>query len=156
MGKSSKYTHYIKRTDISGQTQYDIESHFGVLYMEAKGLNDVGQSKNIYTETYADSDRLRVALPNDGVYTAQATKVTMKFLVVGVESERQTLITNFETYLREGVHTYWDTARYREFDFIVTDEIKVSDEKWHGSTPYVEITVNIQNLNGKTRAHAVS
>jgi hypothetical protein len=40
-----------------------------------------------------------------------------------------------------------------EFDFIVTDEIKVSDEKWHGSTPYVEIQVPMQNLNGETREH---
>jgi hypothetical protein len=121
--------------------------------MRAEGMNDIGKSKNIYTEGYADSDRLRVYLPNDGNYTNEATKITMHFLVVGDEASRQATIRAFETYVREGIHRYWDTARNLEFDFIVQDEIKVSDEKWHGSSPYVEIQVQMQNLNGKTRIH---
>lgn len=154
MGKSSQYNHYMKRVDVVGATTYDIEEQFdGLLYMRAEGMNDIGKSKNIYTETYADSDRLRVYLPNDGVYTNEATKITMHFLVVGDEASRQSTILAFETYVREGIHRYWDTARNLEFDFVVQDEIKVSDEKWHGSTPYVEIQVPMQNLNGSTRVH---
>ena len=156
MAKSSPYTHYIKRVDITSPAQptYDIEEHFvGLLYMRAEGMNDIGKSKNVYTETYADSDRLRVYLPNDGNYTNDATKITMHFLVVGDEASRRTTILSFETYVREGIHRYWDTARNLEFDFIVQDEIKVSDERWHGSNPYVEIQVVMQNLNGKTKEH---
>lgn len=154
MGKSSQYTHYMQRVDIENQPTYDIEEQFsGLLYMRAEGMNDIGKSKNVYTETYADSDRLRVHLPPDGNYTNDATKITMHFLVVGDEALRQATIQAFETYVREGIHRYWDTARNLEFDFIVQDEIKVSDEKWHGSTPYVEIQVQMQNLNGKTREH---
>ena len=154
MGKSSQYTHYMQRVDVASQPTYDIEEQFaGLLYMRAEGMNDVGKSKNIYTEGYADSDRLRVYLPPDGNYTNEATKITMHFLVVGDEASRQATIRAFETYVREGIHRYWDTARNLEFDFIVQDEIKVSDEKWHGSSPYVEIQVPMQNLNGKTRIH---
>ena len=154
MGKSSQYTHYMQRVDVASQPTYDIEEQFsGLLYMRAEGMNDIGKSKNVYTEGYADSDRLRVHLPPDGNYTNDATKITMHFLVVGDEASRQATIRAFETYVREGIHRYWDTARNLEFDFIVQDEIKVSDEKWHGSSPYVEIQVPMQNINGKTREH---
>lgn len=154
MGKSSKYNHYMQRTDVSGAPIYNIETQFnGLLYMKADGMNDIGKSKNVYTEDYADSDRLRVHLPNDGVYTNEATKVTMHFLVVGTDAQRQTTIRDFEEYVRKGIHKYWDDARNLEFDFIVTDEIKVSDERWHGNMPYVEISVPMQNLNGKTSPH---
>lgn len=155
MAKSSPYTHYMERVDITDSLgQIDIEEQFsGLLYMRAEGMNDVGKSKNVYTETYADSDRLRVYLPNDGNYNNDATKITMHFFVVGDKDSRQATIRAFETYVREGIHRYWDTARNLEFDFIVQDEIKVSDEKWHGSSPYVEIQVPMQNLNGKTREH---
>lgn len=154
MARSSQYTHYMQRVDIESQPIYDIEEQFaGLLYMKADGMNNIGKAKNIYTETYAESDRLRVYLPNDGVYTNEATKITMHFLVVGNETSRQATIRSFDTYVREGVHRYWDDARNLEFDFIVQDEIKVSDEKWHGSSPYVEIEVVMQNLNGKTREH---
>ena len=155
MGKSSQYTHYMERVDVTDSLgQIDIEEHFvGLLYMRAEGMNDVGKSKNIYTEGYADSDRLRVYVPTNGEYTNDETKITMHFLVVGDEASRQATILDFESYLREGVHRYWDTARNLEFDFVVQDEIKVSDEKWHGSSPYVEIQVTMQNLNGKTMAH---
>lgn len=158
MGKSSQYTHWMQRIDITGQNAIDIEDYplfKGLLYMKADGMNDIGKAKNVYTEQYADDDRMRVHLPSVSVsdYTNEATKITMHFLVVGDAAQRQATIRAFENYVREGIHRYWDDARNLEFDFIVTDEIKVSDEKWHGSSPYVEIQVPMQNLNGKTREH---
>jgi len=156
MGKSSQYTHYMKRIDVNDASTYDIESHFtGLRYMKAEGMNDIGKTKNIYTEAYADSDRLRVHIPSASIngYTNEATKITMHFLIIGDASLRQTTLKNFIDYLRLGIHRYWDDARNLEFDFIVTDEIKVSDERWHGNCPYIEITVPMQNLNGKTKVH---
>lgn len=166
MGKSSQYNHYMQRIDIANQSAINIEeysSFSGLLYMRAEGMNDVGKAKNIYTETYADSDNLRVFLPKhlssgEMVHSVsdianEATKITMHFLVVGTDSQRQTTIKNFRDYVREGVHRYWDDARNLEFDFIVTEEFKVSDERWHGSSPYVELAVTMQNLNGKTIPH---
>lgn len=155
MGKSSQYTHYMQRVDTTDSLgQIDIEEQFsGLLYMRAEGLNGIGKSKNVYTEEYADSDRLRVYLPQDTQYTNEATKITMHFLIVGTASQRQNTLANFVDYVRKGVHRYWDDARNLEFDFIVQDEIKVSDERWHGSNPYVEIAVVMQNLNGKASAH---
>ena len=154
MGRSSQYNHYMQRIDVASQQVIDIEEEFvGLLYEQAEGLNNSGKTKNVYTEEYADSDRKRFFLPPDGNYANEGTKITMKFLVVGNPVDRQNTIDRFYEYVRKGVHRYWDTARNREFEFIVQDEIKQSDERWHGSQPYVEITVTMQNLNGSTRPH---
>lgn len=154
MGRSSQYNHYMQRIDVASQQVIDIEEEFvGLLYKQAEGLNNIGKTKNVYTEEYADSDRKRFFLPPDGNYANEGTKITMKFLVVGNPVDRQNTIDRFYEYVRKGVHRYWDTARNREFEFIVQDEIKQSDECWHGSQPYVEITVTMQNLNGCTRPH---
>lgn len=154
MGRSSQYNHYMQRIDVASQQVIDIEEEFvGLLYEQAEGLNNIGKTKNVYTEEYADSDRKRFFLPPDGNYANEGTKITMKLLVVGNPVDRQNTIDRFYEYVRKGVHRYWDTARNREFEFIVQDEIKQSDERWHGSQPYVEITVTMQNLNGSTRPH---
>lgn len=169
MANSSQYHHYMQELDVYGNVENmnwdNIEELFPNLrYMKATGLNDIGKAKNIYTEDYADSDRVRVYLPGDsdtdGNLTHnvtdianESTTVKMTFLVIGTPEERQNTIVSFENYVRKGVHRYFDDARNREFDFIVTEAIRVSDEKWHGSQPYVEIEVNMKNLNGKTRQH---
>jgi hypothetical protein len=158
MSRTKRYHYYFKRIDVDSQAQRDVEndsSWAGLKYMRADGLYDMGKSKNIYTEGYADIDRLRVSLPSNGVYANEATKITMHFLIVGKASSRTSTLRSLETYLREGIHTYWDTARNLEFDFIVQDEIKQSDEKWYGDIPYVEIAVPMQNLNGRVREHTV-
>lgn len=154
MGKSSPYHHYMQRVDINNEGRKDLENDFpGLLYMKADGLYDIGKSKNIYTEEYADSDRKRFYLPEDNNYANEGTKITMHFLIVGDAESRQTTLQNFLDYVRIGVHRYWDTARQREFDFIVTDEIKISGEKWHGSNPYIELSLPMQNIYGKTWQH---
>lgn len=160
MGKSSQYNHYIQRLDSRGNVVdpqwINIEDEFpGLLYVQASGINDIGKVKNIYTEEYADSDRLRVYLPGDmehhaSMITNENVKVEMTFLIVGKPMERQQIMERFFNEIRTGIHRYWDDARNRQFDFIVTDEIKVSEEKWHGSQPYVEVQIPMQNLNGKT------
>ena len=155
MGKSSQYNHYMQRIDIPGQSVINIEDAFeGLRYVKADGLNDIGKSKNIYIEEYADSDRLRVYLPHDNNYTHESTTVSMTFLVIGNAETRRKTIENLLKEITKGIHKYWDDARNREFDFIVVDEIKISEEKWHGSQPYAEITIPMKNMNGKTSVHS--
>lgn len=149
---SSQYTHYMQRVDKDGFNVIDIESEFeGLYYLKADGMNNIGKAKNVYTEDYADSDRLRYYVPDDNNYANEATKITMSFAIAGTPAVRQRIFDNFTDYVRKGVHRYWDTARNREFDFIVQDQIKVSDEKWHGNTPYIVIDVPLLNLNGRTK-----
>ena len=154
MGKSSKYTHYIQRVDVTTDQLHDLEDFFpGLLYEKLEGLFNVGKSKNIYIEEYADSDRKRVYLPEEDNYTNEGTTMKLTVLIVGDVQTRLSTLNEFTEYIRKGVHRYWDTARYREFHFVVTDEIKVSEERWHGSTPYIEVEVPMQNIYGKTWIH---
>ena len=105
MGKSSQYNHYMIRVDIPSQNVIDIEEEFkGLLYERADGLYNIGKSKNIYTEEYADSDRKRVFLPPDGNYTYEGTEITMTFIVVGNATQRNDTIQKFSDYIRKGVH----------------------------------------------------
>ena len=168
MGKSSQYNHYMRSVSLDGtplDSWKNIEDKFtGLRYLSAKGIFDIGKPKNIYTETYAESDRMRVYLPKHNSGGSQVhsvsdianeqTEISMTFLVIGSSTDRIRTIIEFENYVREGAHSYYDDARNLEFDFIVTGELKVSEEKWHGDVPYIELTVPMQNLNGKTRIHS--
>ena len=127
-------------------TRKDLEVDFSALrYSKAEGINNIGKPR-VYTETYADSDRLRVYVPE--VVTNEATKVTFTFYFFG--DNRQTIFDEFNEYIRNGVHRYWDTARNKYFDFILADEVNISGEKWYGATPYFEVKYAVQNLNGRT------
>lgn len=129
----------------------DIESKFqGLRYMKAEGMYTIGEAKNVYTEDYAESDTLRYYLPSDDAYANKATVINMTFLILGNENQRRNTINAFEDYVRKGVHSYWDNARKRMFAFIVKDEIKESEERWHGTQPYVELTIPMQNIAGHT------
>lgn len=155
MGRSSQYTHEIQRLNTDGSVGSpiwdDIEERYdGLLYEKMEGIFDVGKAKNIYTETYADDDRVRSYFPPDGVVTNESTTVNLYVLIVGDQAQRLATLDAFMTELRSGVHRYRDDARCRMFDFIVVDEASVSDERWHGSMPYVEVKIPMMNLNGKT------
>ena len=48
-----------------------------------------------------------------------------------------------------GYNMYWDTARNKKIILMPpTDEIKPSEEKWHGSTPYIEVSIKFQAITG--------
>ena len=59
--------------------ELDLEEHFsGLTYMKAEGLNKLGKPR-VYTEKFADSDRLRVYKPDDTI--REATTVTLSLLL---------------------------------------------------------------------------
>lgn len=144
--------YYLKRVDIDGQNKLSIEDDFPhIRYISMVGMNDVGDSKVVYTESYAESDRLRHYVPSDdNDYTHTATEIVMSVAIFGTPSERQNAFDSFVDYITKGVHSYWDTERKRTFDFVVQKGVKISDEKWHNRTPYILVEIPLQNLNGKT------
>lgn len=128
-------------------TKKDLEVDFygSIRYSKAEGITTVGKPR-IYTETYSDSDELRVYVPDN--ITNDATKVVFTLYFFG--DNRHKAYNEFNDYIRNGVHRYWDTARNRYFNFVVADEIKIGEEQWYGSLPYFEVKYTVQNLNGKT------
>ena len=132
------------------EDDYKIESNGQVVgqlrYKECKGLNTTGKPR-VYTEKYADSDRLRTHIPKTLTHDATTIDLTLYF----VGEKRQEVFDEFNAFIGGGYRKYWDTARNKSFDFIVSDSVSVSKEMWHGSTPYFEVTYKLQNLNGKTK-----
>lgn len=127
-------------------TRKDLEVDFdGLRYISAKGINAIGKPR-IYTETYADNDRMRVYIPKN--LTNAPTTITFTFYFFG--DNRQKVYDAFNEYIRNGIHRYWDTARNKYFDFIVDESIDVRNENWNAGIPYLSVDYKVKNLNGKT------
>ena len=125
----------------------DLEGDFdGLLYSKAKGLNDKGKIKNTYKEVYADSDRVRVYFPEEPL--REATTVTFTFYFTG--ENRYAVFEEFVKYVSGGFRAFWDTKRNKKLVFYAPEEVKVADEMWYGSTPYLSWDLKVQNVFGET------
>lgn len=134
---------------LAGETVKDLEKDFaGLKYCKAEGINAIGKAR-VYTEEYVDSDELRVYIPEE--ITNEATEITLTLYFVG--ESRYATYDAFNEYIRIGFHKYYDSARNQEFIFFIEDEIKIKDELWYGSTPYLTVEYNLKNINGKTKKH---
>ncbi len=147
----SDYKFYMQKCDkdynlIDG-TLKDLEVDFdGLKYGKCEGINDYGKPKNVYTEEYSDSNELRVYVPQE--ITNEATTIKFTFYFTG--ANRQATYHSFISYLNDGIHVYYDTARKRKFYFILTEKISISDEMWYGGEPYFKVDLTVQNIKGKT------
>lgn len=118
----------------------------GLVYSKCEGLATIGTAKNIYEEKYADSEKLRVHIPKTILNEATTIKLTLFF----VGEDRYSVRDDFNTYIRDGFHIYWDDARKRMFQFYVSKELPIGEEKWNGSTPYLKCEYTLNNIHGKT------
>lgn len=126
----------------------DLERDFvGLRYQKCVGLNDKGKPKNIYTEEYSDSDTLRVW--QGAEVTRKATDITFSFVFMG--DTRHKAFEDFYAYAKIGTIKYWDTARNKEALLVLTNEVKIGDEDWYGSTPYFKVDFKFQNLWGECK-----
>lgn len=132
-------------------TLKDLEVDFqGLKYIEAKGISKIGKVKNVYTEMYADSDKLRTWHPSEKNVetTHEATTIQLKLLFYG--DNRRSVYDQFNDYIYDGYHMFWDTLRNRKFVFFVSEATDPSDDVFKGGTPYIIGTWTLQNLKGKT------
>lgn len=146
----SQYQFYMQQVTAKGEwvlgTKKNLEVDFdGLRYKQAKGINNIGKAR-IYTEKYADSDKMRVYVPSE--VTNDPTVVTFTFYFFG--EKRQQAYDDFNKYIRKGIHRYWDTARNKYFDFVLESEVSIGEEQWYGTTPFFAVDYKVQNLNGKT------
>lgn len=148
------YKFYIQRVEKLQDGTYspvpstiiDLESRFkGLKYSKLTGLNDIGKAKNIYTEKYADGDKLRVYIPQ----TIQSEATSMTLTIYFFSKDRQSVFADFANEIKSGIHRYWDTARNMYFDFFVDDELKPTDENWYKGEPYFKVDVKMKNIYGR-------
>lgn len=129
----------------------DLEADFeGLKYIEAKGISKVGKTKNVYTETYADSNEIRTWHPSENgkETTHEATTIQLKLLFYG--DNRREVYELFNKYIYGGYRMFWDTLRNRKFTFLVIDGVDPSDDVVKGGIPYIIGTWTLQNLKGST------
>jgi hypothetical protein len=148
---NSGYHFYMQHLDANGNlvpnTKKDLEVDFnGLKYSSCTGLGDFGKPK-VYTEEYADSDSVRVYFPEESLHDSNT--VVFNFFFFG--KDRLDVFNSFVEYITNKIVRYWDTARNRELDFYVQNEIKVSNEKWYAGTPYFQATITVNNVRGYTK-----
>jgi len=145
---------------ISGENEKNIESSFTtyttsgqtqtatgfVGYVKFDGLLDKGKRKNVYTESYADSDRLRVYQAS-GV-TREATNAELTLAFTG--ATRQDSYKAFYDYVKNGILQYHDNARGKYAFLTLIDPVQPSEDVWKGNEQYILCTFKFQNLYGTT------
>lgn len=146
------YEFYMQECNSKGELLTDtapknLEQDFqGLRYASIDGIEAFGAPKNVYSESYADADRLRVYAPTEIKH--KETTVTLTLYFVG--ENRFTSLNAFNEYVKKGFHRYWDTARNKWFAFFVKDELKPAEQMWHGSTPYLKMDYKLTNIFGRT------
>jgi hypothetical protein len=142
--------HYIWK---EGETEFaptsadakDLETRFpGIRYSSCDGLNNKGKRTNIHTESYADSDELRVW--QGETVTREPTTITLSLYFIG--ENRQVIYEEFYQYISNGKVYYWDNVRKKQAYMILEDELKIREDVYKGSTPYISVDFKFQNIWG--------
>lgn len=124
----------------------DLESYFGGMkYSKCEGLEDLGKPKNIYTETYADADTLRVHIPQS--VKREATTITFTFFFFG--ANRQDIYSRFNEFIKGQKIYYYDTARQKRAYMVLMDKTAPKEDIYKGSHPYISVDYKFQNLWGE-------
>lgn len=145
------YKFYMSRwVDNKWEADTDLEATFqGMKYISCDGLSNYGKVKNIYTETYAETDELRVYLPEN-----VARENTDIEFVFGFEKEnRRDTYDRFVSWISGKKLRYWDTCRNREVEMVLVEKLEVDEDVLIGSSPFITIPFKFKNLNGQTKKH---
>lgn len=138
---------YIKRESDTDYT--DLESYFnGMKYSKCVGLEDLGKPKNIYTETYADADFLRVHIPES--VKREATDITFTFIFFG--ENRKSVYDRFNQFIKGQKLYYYDTARNKKAYMVLIDKTEPKEDIYKGSKPYISVDYKFQNLWGECKS----
>lgn len=137
---------YMKRDGVD-EDYINLESYFqGMRYMQCKGLEDLGKPKNIYTETYADADTLRVYIPEK--VKRGATTITFSFAFLG--EDKQSVYDEFNSFVEGYKIHYYDTAR-KKASYMVLMERTTPKVDFYKGKPYMTVDYTFQNLWGECR-----
>lgn len=133
-----------------GETVYgefvSIEDYFeGLKYLSCSGLDSTGEPKNIYTETYAETSKLRVWLPDSLAF--ENTDIQFEFLFIGEKCHDT--YHEFTEYVQNCYVKYYDTYRNMEVEMVLVSETEPSDMKLYGDDRYISAKFKFKNINGK-------
>lgn len=136
---------HVQRIDIANQPNISLEGSFkGLKYVESSGLNELGKPKNQYTENYADSDNVRVYIPDDLHNDSRSVSITLLF----IGGDRRLVYQMFTEYISAGTHRYTDSIRGISVDLLLTDAVEVSEDIFTGNIYYITTVFKFSTVSG--------
>lgn len=136
--------HYFKKV---GSEELKTLEDFGALYSKCTGLSDKGKVKNIYTETYSESNETRVY--KSEVVAREPISCTMTLFFTG--KERRQNYDDFVNTISKGLWYYWDTERKTKIKFFLQDQIAIKDDNYKGKIKYLEVDIKMQCVWGESK-----
>lgn len=144
----------------SGQHKYieepadqpkNIEEAFDCKYVKMEGLNEYGKVKNMYTESYAETEELRVHIPEEVLY--ENTDISLTLLFPATSEERLDITSNerrFFEYVSGRRVEWYDTFRRRFAVLVLINKPELVQEVLYGDTRYREVKYTFKNIYGRT------
>ena len=129
----------------------DIEEQFKCKYVKFEGLSETGNVKNIYTETYAETEELRVYIPDEVLYENTDLSLTLLFAPDSAnESDVQNNERAFFEYISGHKIEYHDTFRNRYVSLLLINKPEVIGEVLYGGSRYREVKYTFKNIYGRS------
>ena len=134
--------------DESNGELIDIEEHFKCKYVKFEGLSETGKVKNVYTETYADSEELRMYIPDEVLYENTDLSLTLLFAPdTENDSDVQDNERAFFEYVSGHKIEYHDTFRNRYVSLLLINKPEVVGEVLYGGSRYREVKYTFKYSN---------
>ena len=133
----------------------DIEAQFKCKYVKFEGLSETGKVKNVYTETYAETEDLRTYIPNDVLYENTDLSLTLLFAPSSTnDNDVQDNERAFFEYVSGHKIEYHDTFRNRYVSLLLINKPEVVGEVLYGGSRYREVKYTFKNLYGRSFAES--
>ena len=131
----------------------DIEAQFKCKYVKFEGLSETGKVKNIYTETYAETEELRMYIPDEVLYENTDMSLTLLFAPSSTEdNDVQDNERAFFEYVSGHKIEYHDTFRNRYVSLLLLNKPEVVGEVLYGGSRYREVKYTFKNIYGRSFA----
>lgn len=142
------YKFYMSRyVNDSWESEVSLEDYFeGLRYCKCEGLSTKGKPKNIYSESYPETDELRLFMP-ETVYR-ENTDLEFEFVFKG--KNRRDVYDKFVDWITGYRIIYWDTCRNRKVEMYLSDAIEPEEDLLYGSEPYISAKFKFKNIKGQT------
>ena len=129
----------------------DIEEQFKCKYVKFEGLSETGKVKNIYTETYAETEELRMYIPDEVLYDNTDMSLTLLFSPYSEnDSDVQDNERAFFEYVSGHKIEYHDTFRNRYVSLLLLNKPEVVGEVLYGGSRYREVKYTFKNIYGRS------
>ena len=131
----------------------DIEAQFKCKYVKFEGLSETGKVKNIYTETYAETEELRMYIPDEVLYENTDMSLTLLFSPYSEnDSDVQDNERAFFEYVSGHKIEYHDTFRNIYVSLLLLNKPEVVGEVLYGGSRYREVKYTFKNIYGRSFA----